>query len=55
MVYQVVECDSREQLEERVSALLTEGWQAQGGVCVVYSPNTGKWWYYQAVLWPQQG
>jgi hypothetical protein len=51
MRYQIIECDGKEKLEQEVTRRMEEGWQVQGGVNVVYSPVSGTWWYYQAMVW----
>jgi hypothetical protein len=52
MEYRVIETNSLEELNSRVNTLLVGGWEPQGGVCVVYSPNSGSWWFYQALVLP---
>ena len=40
-----------EGLEQEVNEHLREGWDLQGGVCVVNSQaNTYAWWFYQALV-----
>jgi hypothetical protein len=50
MEYRIAEADSRKELQEKVNRLLAEGWDLQGGVCVSFSPQSGKWWFYQALV-----
>jgi hypothetical protein len=52
MEYRVIETNSLDELHSRINTLLVGGWEPQGGVCVVYSPNSGNWWYYQALVLP---
>jgi len=52
MEYRVIETNSLEDLHSRVNTLLVGGWEPQGGLCVVYSPNSGSWWFYQALVLP---
>lgn len=48
MKYLVVSADSKETLEEKVNALLNEGWQCQGGVSTQIIKNTAI--FLQAVV-----
>ena len=49
--YRIVEGKDVEGLEQEVNEHLREGWDLQGGVCVVNSQaNTYAWWFYQALV-----
>jgi len=49
--YQLVECDHRLKLEERVNELLSENWLLHGATQIVAdSTNSGSFWFYQAMI-----
>lgn len=51
MRYRIVEGKDTEGLEQEVNEYLRDGWNLQGGVCVVNSQaNTYAWWFYQALV-----
>jgi len=51
MEYTIIEAQgSAQQLEAAVNRAIQEGWEPIGGVAVAYSPNSGNWWYYQAMV-----
>jgi Domain of unknown function (DUF1737) len=50
MKYLVVEADSAEALQAKVQHYIGEGWEPLGGLSVAVSPNSGSWWYYQAMI-----
>jgi hypothetical protein len=52
MTYSIVESQSADELQEKVQALISEGWQPQGGIAVA-TYAAGVWWYYQAMVRPQ--
>jgi hypothetical protein len=33
-----------------VNERIQDGWQPQGGMAVVYAPDTLEWWFYQAMI-----
>ncbi len=51
MEYKIVEMKhDASKLEENVNRLIQEGWTPLGGIAVAYSPQTGHWWFYQAMV-----
>ena len=50
MNYQISEADSVDTLQRQVNQLIQEGWRPVGGVAVVQSQSSDKWWYYQAMI-----
>jgi hypothetical protein len=50
MEYFVCEAQSPVALRDEVNRFLAKGWRPLGGVAVICSPNSGTWWYYQALL-----
>ena len=46
--YRIVEASNIRTLEERVTALLVNGWELQGGICI-YCEKNGFTIYYQAL------
>ena len=49
MLYVVVEAQGASELQQKVQALLAQGWEPQGGVSVA-THSAGAWWYFQAVV-----
>ncbi len=49
MRYMVVEEESAEDLQEKVQALIDEGWEPQGGISVATN-SALSWYYYQALV-----
>jgi hypothetical protein len=37
-------------LQEQVNRHIGGGWVPLGGVAVAYSPQSGSWWFYQAMI-----
>jgi len=53
MRYRLLEAKDVEGLEQEVNEHIADGWQPLGGVAVVNSQaNTYAWWFYQAVIRP---
>jgi hypothetical protein len=51
MVYKLIEAKGdAAKLQDAVNELIQDGWQPLGGIPVVFSPNTGTWWFYQAMV-----
>ena len=50
MQYQICEAKSARILQLEVTHLIGKGWRPIGGISVVNSPNSGNWWYYQAMI-----
>jgi hypothetical protein len=50
MKYLILEGSSAEELQAKVQHYIGEGWEPLGGVSAAASPNTGSWWYYQAMV-----
>jgi hypothetical protein len=51
MQYKVIEAKGEAaDLQDEVNRHIEEGWAPVGGVAVAYSPQTGNWWYYQALV-----
>lgn len=49
--YVTLEAPAPLELRKLVLELLDEGWEPQGGVCVVNSSAGGAtWWYFQAMI-----
>jgi hypothetical protein len=49
--YKVIEASGEvSKLEAEVNRHIQEGWVPVGGIAVVYSPNSGTWWFYQAMV-----
>ena len=53
MRYRVIEAKDVEGLEQDVNKHIEDGWRPLGGVAVVNSQaNTYAWWFYQAMIRP---
>ena len=53
MRYRVIEAKDVEGLEQDVNEHIEDGWRPLGGVAVVNSQaNTYAWWFYQAMIRP---
>ena len=50
MHYHICEAKSAKVLQLEVTHLIAKGWRPIGGISVVNSPNSGLWWYYQAMV-----
>lgn len=51
MEYKVIEVQqSATHLEQEVNRHLGERWVPLGGVAVIYSPASGVWYFYQALV-----
>jgi len=50
MHYHICEAKSAKVLQLEVTHLIAKGWRPVGGISVANSPNTGVWYYYQAMV-----
>jgi hypothetical protein len=51
MEYKVIEAKGEaSNLQEDVNRHIEHGWVPVGGVAVAYSPQSGNWWFYQAMF-----
>ena len=48
MEYRILTSTNEKKLEERVNALLKEGWRPQGGFMAV--DGSSSWYYWQAMI-----
>ncbi len=55
MYYQVIETTALDKLKAEVNEALQAGWVPAGGVCVVYSPASSNWYFYQAITRQGEG
>ena len=52
-IYELVEAPYKYKLVEKVNAYIAEGWQPQGGMCVIQYLEPGgirRMWYAQAMI-----
>ena len=50
MEYKIIEAEGEaENLQDAVNRHIKEGWEPVGGVAVAYSPQSLRWWFYQAI------
>ncbi len=50
MEYLVCEAGSAEKIQDQVNERMRDGWQPIGGLSVVQSQSSNRWWYYQALV-----
>lgn len=50
MRYVVVEERSAEDLQNKVQAMIDDGWEPLGGLSVA-THSAGAWWYFQAMVY----
>lgn len=50
MEYYVCEAKTAKKLQRIVTNYLGSGWRPAGGMSVVQSRNTSRWWFYQALV-----
>jgi hypothetical protein len=53
MQYLIVEASSAMELQEKVQYYIDRGWKPQGGLSVA-AQGIGNWWYYQAMVMPDE-